>query len=80
MNHPTVIFTDRDGDTLSVVAREQEYDFGGNSIPDPVISITRGGKYPNTQSVVFNDDEAREIIRDLASALLGEQWGPVAFA
>lgn len=71
-----IIFTDRTGDTLSVTPRDlSEF---GNPISDPIISITElpGSRAERSLSVVFTDDEARQIIRDLAASLLGEEWGP----
>ncbi len=60
MAFPEVVYRDRDGDELSVVARSGE----GNMVPDPLISITKsaGTKYERTQSVVFVESEVPDLI------------------
>ncbi len=59
MGFPEVVYRDRDGDELSVVAREEE-----SVLPDPLISITKsaGTKYERTQSVVFVESEVPDLI------------------
>ncbi len=60
MAFPEVVYRDRDGDELSVVARNGE----GSVFPDPIISITKsaGTKYERTQSVVFVVTEFPDLI------------------
>ncbi len=60
MAFPELVYRDRDGDELSVVARNGE----GNTVPDPLISITKsaGTKYERTQSVVFVESEVPDLI------------------
>ncbi len=60
MGFPEVVYRDRDGDELSVTARDKEL----NTFPDPLISITKsaGTKYERTQSVVFVVTEFPDLI------------------
>lgn len=79
MSAPTeIIFTDRDGDTISTVsyvARDHSKEFG-NNIPDPIMSITSmpGTRGERSQSVVFKEDDAAKFIPKLAEGLLGDGW------
>lgn len=52
-----IIFTDRDGDVLSVVPREGK--------ADPIISVDVEGRF---HSIVMNDDELDEVMRGLGDA------------
>lgn len=68
MAWPITIFTDRDGDDLSVTPRNTE----GNLVPDPIITVTRniGGKAGSiSQSVILKEDEAAEVIVKMVKAL-----------
>jgi len=60
MDFPEVVYRDRDGDELSVTARNGE----GNVFPDRLISITQspGTKYERTQSVVLTESEVPDLI------------------
>ncbi len=73
MAYPITIFTDRDGDDLSITPRNTE----GNLIPDPIITVTRntGGKAGSiSQSVILKEEEAPDIIAKMVKAL---NLGPV---
>lgn len=69
-----LIFQDRDGDRLEVTPRSQQ-----NTIPDPCLSIVRNhpGKLPESISVVFVENEFRDILKRLAAVILEEDWGPI---
>lgn len=58
-----VVFTDRDGDTLSVTPRNNSE---GAYASDPIITVTR---VKNSQSVVFVENEVPDIIADLVDGL-----------
>lgn len=64
-----VIFTDRDGDQLTVVPKDPEG--GERAVIDPVITIikTAGGLPYSRQSVIFDEDEAPAIIVGIVQAL-----------
>lgn len=76
-----IVFTDRDGDVLSVAARSDT-----NPVPDPTISITHYlSKYDKegghsimnsgrTQSIIFTEDEFRAFMKDLWERVLGEEF------
>lgn len=58
------VFEDRDGDILSVSSRNSPE---GNGSWDPIITITHPGR--SSQSVVFIEDEAPDIIAGLVRGL-----------
>lgn len=63
-----VIYTDRDGDELLIIPRDRD--------SDPIIAVRRVSDN-NSQSVVFNEGECRQILADLCLALTGQVWGPI---
>lgn len=65
---PIVIFTDRDGDTLSVVPRDLTK--GGDPVSDPIISITRHG---DSRSVVMTDEDFDSVVEALDLARRGHR-------
>lgn len=69
-----VIFEDRDGDVLEVVPRSKQ-----NTIPDPCLSIIRPHLMASDESltILFTEDEFRDILKRLAAVVLEEDWGPV---
>lgn len=62
-----VVFTDRHGDGLSVTPRNVE----GNTIPDPVITVSWNIGTPGEQSssVVFTEPEFVNFISDMINAM-----------
>lgn len=69
MLDPIVVFTDSDGDTLSVVPRDLSE--GGDPLSDPIITVSHG---TSSHSVMMTDEEFDRVV--LALNDLRKGWRP----